>query len=72
MGQDAARQFSFRLPDSLVQRVERCADGLRDAGLEVNRAAVVRLLLTHALDATACDINLLLEKPQGRRRGRRR
>jgi hypothetical protein len=68
----AARQFSFRLPKHLVQRVDGCAENLRDAGLEVNRAAVVRLLLTHALDATGCNLNLLLEKPEPRKRGRRR
>jgi len=73
MAQDAAaRQFSFRLPENLVQRVDGCAANMRDAGLEVNRAAVVRLLLTHALDATQCNLNLLLEKPAPRKRGRRK
>jgi hypothetical protein len=68
----AARQFSFRLPQSLVERVEACAENLRDAGLEVNRAAVVRLLLTHALDATGCNLERLLEKPPLKRHPRRK
>lgn len=55
----AAKQFSFRLPIALVDRVEHCAEQLRDAGLEVTRADVVRLLLKHALDATHCKIDRL-------------
>ena len=69
----ASRQFSFRLPDDLVQRVEECAQVIRANGLEVTRADVVRLLLNHALDATKCRLNLLLRpassrKPQQRKR----
>jgi Arc/MetJ-type ribon-helix-helix transcriptional regulator len=56
----AAKQFSFRLPDALVERVEQCVTELREAGLEVTRADVVRLLLRHALDATQCKIDRLL------------
>ena len=66
----AAKQFSFRLPESLVDRVEECRRGLQDAGLEVNRADVVRLLLKHALDATHCDHRALLGKRSSRKRGR--
>ncbi len=58
--EQAAKQFSFRLPEVLVERVEQCATELRDAGLDVTRADVVRLLLKHALDATQCKIELLL------------
>ena len=58
--EEAARQFSFRLPEGLVERVEQCMTELRAAGLEVTRADVVRLLLKHALDATQCKIDLLL------------
>jgi predicted transcriptional regulator len=70
---EASRQFSFRLPDDLVQRVEACAQTIRANGLEVTRADVVRLLLNHALDATKCRLNLLLRpsasrKPQQRKR----
>lgn len=60
MHQEAAKQFSFRLPAQLVRRVEKCTEGLRQAGLEVNRATVVRLLLTHALDDTGCNLERLL------------
>lgn len=54
-----AKQFSFRLPGKLVRRIERCMAGLKAAGLDVNRADVVRLLLTQALDATRCNPRLL-------------
>lgn len=60
MAQVAARQFSFRLPFDLVARVESCTEGLRESGLEVTRADVVRLLLKHALDTTHCKLDLLL------------
>jgi hypothetical protein len=64
---EASRQFSFRLPDDLVQRVEACAQEIRSNGLEVTRADVVRLLLNHALDATKCRLNLLLRQPASRK-----
>jgi hypothetical protein len=57
---DASKQFSFRLPEALVAQVEECAGHLRDQGLEVTRAEVVRLLLKHALGATKCRLDLLL------------
>jgi len=62
--EEAARQFSFRLPGDLVERVENCMEEMREAGLEVTRADVVRLLLKHALDATHCKIELLLGRRQ--------
>lgn len=72
MAEEAARQFSFRLPEGLIERVEECMENLRAAGLEVTRADVVRLLLKHALDATHCKIDLLLgggrSKPASPRR----
>jgi hypothetical protein len=58
--EEASRQFSFRLPEGLVERLEECTGQLQDAGLEVTRADVVRMLLRHALDATHCKIDLLL------------
>jgi hypothetical protein len=58
--QEAARQFSFRLPEALVERVEGCAEEIRAKGLEVTRADVVRLLLKHALDTTHCKLELLV------------
>lgn len=61
--QQAARQFSFRLPPDLVDRVERCTDHIRDTGLDLTRADVVRLLLKHALDASDCDLGTLLGAP---------
>ena len=68
---DASKQFSFRLPEALVEQVEACADHIRAQGLEVTRADVVRLLLRHALAATKCRMDLLLmpvadEKTHGR------
>lgn len=63
---EASRQFSFRLPKSLVDRVEDCADAIRANGLEVTRADVVRLLLNHALDTTGCRIDRLL-RPRAQR-----
>jgi len=57
---DAAKQFSFRLPEALVNRVESCATQIRANGLEVTRADVVRLLLSHALDETKCRLEKLL------------
>jgi hypothetical protein len=67
MAQDAAsRQFSFRLPGALVDRIEDCTDTMRSTGLEVTRADVVRLLITHALDVTHCKLSLLLGKPAKR------
>jgi hypothetical protein len=70
MAQEAARQFSFRLPEGLVERVEGCTEEIRAAGLDVTRADVVRLLLNHALDTTHCKLELLVggKGPQKRRR----
>jgi hypothetical protein len=64
---ETSKQFSFRLPEALVERVEHCAHEMRESGLDVTRTDVVRLLLNHALDATKCKMNLLL-KPQSARR----
>jgi len=57
---DTSKQYSFRLPEKLIERVEQCAQEMRKTGLDVTRADVVRLLLNHALDATNCKLNLLL------------
>jgi Arc/MetJ-type ribon-helix-helix transcriptional regulator len=70
--EEAARQFSFRLPEQLVERVESCMTELRASGLEVTRADVVRLLLKHALDATHCRIELLLGNAASKKGARRR
>jgi hypothetical protein len=68
--EQAARQFSFRLPEVIVERVEQCTTELRDAGLDVTRADVVRLLLKHALDATQCKVELLLNGRSSKKRAR--
>jgi hypothetical protein len=67
MAEEAARQFSFRLPDTLIERIEQCQHALRATGLDVNRADVVRLLLKHALDATNCNIDQLFGNRPARR-----
>ena len=58
---ETTRQFSFRLPVTLVDRVEACLDRIRVTGLDVTRADVVRLLLTYALDTTDCSLEMLLK-----------
>ncbi|HEX9048980.1 MAG TPA: hypothetical protein VF841_00440 [Anaeromyxobacter sp.] len=49
---DAKRQQAFRLPESMIGRLDRYAERLRRErpGLEVSRADAVRLLLAAALD----------------------
>ncbi len=69
---EAARQFSFRLPEPLVARLEHCLDHLRSAGLDVNRADVVRLLLNHALETADCDVEQLLHPVRSPKRAKRR
>jgi hypothetical protein len=69
---DASKQFSFRLPEVLVERVEHCAQEMRQSGLDVTRTDVVRLLLNHALDATKCKMSLLLRSPSAKRSPNRR
>ena len=66
-----AKQFSFRLPPDLVERVEDCTEVMRANGLAVTRADVVRMLIAHALEATKCRLDLLL-KPLSRRRVRKK
>jgi hypothetical protein len=68
----AAKQFSFRLPEGLVERVEDCMEELQGKGLEVTRADVVRLLLKHALDTTHCKIALLLGGDSSKKRAKKR
>jgi hypothetical protein len=50
---DPTQQVAFRLPVSLLERLDAYADRMRDAqpGLTVTRADVVRVLLARALDA---------------------
>ena len=70
--EEAAKQFSFRLPGGLVYRVERCMAELQASGLDVTRADVVRLLLKHGLDATHCKPDLLLGGRPSKKRARKR
>jgi len=68
-------QYSFRLPRSLVLRVDRCLANLAAAGLEVTRTDVVRLLLRYSLDATGGEASALLrrgKKPRPKARADRR
>jgi hypothetical protein len=69
---EASRQFSFRLPVSLVERIEACTENIREKGLDVSRADVVRLLLSHSLETTKCELNLLLRPTDGKSTSRRR
>jgi hypothetical protein len=69
--EEAARQFSFRLPGGLIQRVDECMEHLQAAGLEVSRADVVRMLLKHALDATHCKTDALFGGKASRRPARK-
>ena len=64
---EASKQFSFRLPEPLVERVEHCAQEMRQHGLDVTRTDVVRLLLNHALDATKCKMSLLLRSSSSKK-----
>ena len=73
MAQSAAsRQFSFRLPEVLVEQIEQCTETIRAKGLDVSRADVVRLLLSHSLAATKCRISLLLKFDNSKSARRRR
>jgi predicted DNA-binding protein len=53
MSADPTQQTAFRLPLSLLERLDLHAERLRaeQPGLKITRADVVRLLLTRALDA---------------------
>jgi hypothetical protein len=49
-------QIAFRLPKTLVGRIENCVEHLKRTNLDVKRADVVRMLLTYALDHGGCDL----------------
>lgn len=67
MSDATTQQYSFRLPKDLISRLDGCMATMRDAGLELTRADVVRLLLNHALETTKCDLAVLLA-PRSRMR----
>ena len=49
-------QIAFRLPKTLVGRIEDCVERLKRTNLDVKRAEVVRMLLTYALDHGGCEL----------------
>ncbi len=59
---EASRQFSLRLPVSLVDQLEHCMAEMKSQGLDMSRTDIVRLLLNHSLKATKCKLHLLLPK----------
>jgi hypothetical protein len=70
--QEPTRQFAFRLPHSLVERIEDCVAQSRSAGLLLTRADVVRLLIHRGLDMTGGDpAKLLGQRPKPKSRTRR-
>ena len=62
------KQLSFRLPKSLVDRVDRCVRECESSGLDLTRADVVRLLLNYALTSTGGKLDQLIETPKGGRK----
>lgn len=59
------KQLTFRLPVTLIDRLEECVDRIQRAGLAVSRADVVRMLLLRALDAGNCGKALFREMTTG-------
>ncbi len=60
MMQAKTRQLTFRLPEELIERVDKCAARIQsEAALPVTRTDVVRMLLVHALDSGHCGMDLL-------------
>jgi hypothetical protein len=58
-------QMAFRLPKTLVGRIEGCVARLRRTGLDIKRADVVRMLLAHALDNGGCALTRMLALGEG-------
>lgn len=57
---EPSRQFSLRLPVSMVDQLEHCMAEMKSQGLEMSRTDIVRLLLNHSLRATKCKLHLLV------------
>ena len=58
------KQYTFRLPQTLVDRVDRCLEQMRRSGLSVNRTDIVRMLITRGLNSIRrCDPGELLSAP---------
>jgi hypothetical protein len=67
---EETRQLAFRLPQSLIGRLEHCEKQIQTTGLNLSRTELVKLLLSFALDTSACDITMLLGGSiDGSRRG---
>jgi hypothetical protein len=66
------KQLSFRLPKSLVDRVDRCVRECESSGLDLTRADVVRLLLNYALTATGGKLDQLIDSRVGAPKGGRK
>ena len=60
MSERGSKQYTFRLPDKLVARIDECLERIRGSGLTVSRTDVVRMLIKHALDTIHCDVKELL------------
>lgn len=60
MPTERTRQLAFRLPESLIERIEGCEQKINESGLTVSRTDVVRLLLTYALNKSQADVKELL------------
>ncbi len=60
MPEQSSKQYTFRLPDKLVARIDECLERIRATGLTVSRTDVVRMLIKHALDTIRCDVEGLL------------
>jgi hypothetical protein len=57
---DHPRQYTFRLPERLVARIDECLEQLRRSGLSVNRSDTVRMLIARGLETTHCNADELL------------
>ena len=59
--EEETRQLAFRLPQSLIGRLEHCEKKIQTTGVNLSRTELVRLLLSYALDATSCDLATLIK-----------
>jgi hypothetical protein len=58
ISRETTTQVAFRLPDELLERVDRHAERMREAqpGVNVSRTDVVRMLLTRALEHAESEL----------------
>jgi hypothetical protein len=69
MPTERTRQLAFRLPESLIERIEACERKIGETGLSLSRTDVVRLLLTYALNKSQADFKELLSSSSRGPRG---